>query len=142
MTGAPSARRLEQEVDALICAALKTGVGGKVLVAKGQDQRPFRVDRVVFDDAGYPCEVWFSAPGQPSIWERLTGKPWRDLLRVTRVGGDIRRTTSRLYFEGPRPVHVGFREELGAPRLSRSIATFRYPRGDAADWLRSYDTAS
>lgn len=135
-----TAPRLEQHVDALTCAALKVGTGGKVSVQSdaSKNSRQFTVDRIVLDENGYPSEVWFSADRAQSTLDRMRGMVHKDLLRVSRYGGDVRRCVTRITYQGGKMSHAGYREDVGAPRMSQSVATFKYPMGPAAEWLRSY----
>jgi len=139
-----SARRLEQEVDAIICGALRAGHGAAINVhLPGEFKKDFAIDRILVDDDGYPSEVWLSASAPRSFWDVLTGVHKRDLLRVARVGGDVRCGLSRVIVMRDGSVkHVSYKEEVGAPRISRSVATFSYPRPDATDWLQTYARAS
>ncbi|MBM3464378.1 MAG: hypothetical protein FJX76_19970 [Armatimonadetes bacterium] len=139
-----SARRLEQEVDAIICAALKVGLDEQVVVnMAGHFNRTFTVDRILTDDFGYPSEVWLSAPAGRSFMDILFGRVKRTLLRVSRLGGDVRRSVSVVSVNKDNTLkHLSFREDVGAPRISRSVATFRYPNSDGADWMLNYARAS
>lgn len=136
------ARRLENEVNATISGALRVDVGGSVQIEVNGRSRVMRVDRIVRGDGGFPCEVWLSAPAVASLLHRtvdwLCGRKRQDVLRVLRIGGDVRRSSVTLEFYRRGVTQRGFREEICAPRLSRSVATFVVPRADAADWLQSY----
>jgi hypothetical protein len=141
-----SARRLEQEVDTLISRALRVGRGGAVPAALNGRPCTFSVDHIVSDEAGLPCEVWLSAASPDGLWQRLLnafrGVERRDLVRVTREAGDVRRSVTTVEISVRGVVHVDYREEIGAPRVSRSVARFNYPRGDAASWIHAYRKAS
>lgn len=140
------ARRLEQEIDGMISAALKVGLSGQIAAAVNGRERILRVDNIVCDDSGFPSEIWLSSPAPTSffrrILNRLLGVRRLDLMRVAHEGGDVRRTVTTVEVAYDGITHIGFREELGAPRISRSVASFIYPRGDAARWMRSYRKAS
>jgi hypothetical protein len=139
-----SSRRLEQEVDNIMSASLKAGLGSSIIVnMPGRFNKAFSVDRVVLDEGGYPAEIWLSAPARRSIWDALRGLHRVHLLRVSRFGGDVRRTLTTILQQTNGVIrHEQYKEEVGAPRISRSIATFFYPRPDAADWLLTYARAS
>lgn len=136
-----TASRLEQQVDALTCAALKVGTGGRVMVGKegGADAQEYTVDRVVMDDQGYPSEVWLSTDAPRSTIDRLRGSVHKYLMRVSRNGGDVRRCLTRVTYQGGRMTHTDYREDVGAPRMGDSVATFKYPQGLSAEWLRAYE---
>lgn len=141
-----SARRLEQEVDTMVSAAIHAGLKGQVKAAINGQERSFVVDRIVSGDAGTCSEVWLSASVPSNFFQRIMdsfrGVQRRDLIRIVREEGDIRRTVTRIEIDHRGITHIGFREEICAPRLSRSVATFSYPRGDATDWLFTYRKAS
>lgn len=146
MFGKLSARRLENEVHQTITTALTVGRGGTLYASLNGRERAFVVDKILRDETGFPSEVWLSAPAVGGFIsrfiDRIRGVKRRDLIRVMRVGGDVRRTVTTVEVDRLGLTHVGFREEIGAPRVSRSVATYFYPRVDAADWLHTYRKAS
>jgi hypothetical protein len=137
------ARKLEQEVDALISASIRVGQGASILVAEGRHERAWRVDKIVNNDNGAPMEIWLSSERKQSLFDRWRKLQKRDFMRVSRHRGDVRRSLSTVaYSTANKVITLGFREEVGAPRISRSVATFQYPRPEATAWLHEHTKVS
>lgn len=141
-----SARHLEREVDDVISAAIRVGRGGTVDLETRHHVRRFDVDRLIVDEDGHVCEVWLSGESECGFFvrllDRLRGIRRRDILRLSQDGGSVRRCMTTIEIAPTGVLHIGFREDLAAPRISRTVLTLRRPASDAGRWLEAYASAS
>jgi hypothetical protein len=139
MVASLEARRLEKEVDYVIATSLDKGLDGLVSVTfAGYEERLYKIDVILTDEVNDAVEIWLTAPGRRTFWDRIFGFDKRELLRVSRVRGEVRRNMTSVRLDrAHRLRHLFYLEEIGAPRQGGGVLRYHQPQVEAQGWLRA-----